>query len=319
MGRIAVTGSVAYDTIMVFPGRFSEHILPDKTHLINVSFQVDTMERRHGGTAANVCYSMALLGERPLLCAAVGADDFTAYDDRLTSAGVDTTEALRCEDVGTAAAFITTDLEDNQITAFYSGAMARAAGVDLSSIRDVSDVVVGADAPDAMAVHIEQAAKMDARLTFAPAQQIPSLPDATLHAGLERAWLIVANDYEMEMIRQRTGMTLEQLRARGLVAVTHGGEGSALYNPDGVAVIPAAPVRAVVGPTGAGDAYIAGLLFGLRAGLALEVAGHIAAVAAAFVVESNGPQGHTFTPGAFWMRYQHVTGEAPPPIPSVPA
>ncbi|TMB89676.1 MAG: hypothetical protein E6J45_09895 [Chloroflexi bacterium] len=175
MGRIAVTGSVAFDTIMVFPGRFGDHILPDKTHLINVSFQVDTLERRSGGTAANVCYSMALLGDRPLLCAAVGAGDFDAYEAELEASGVDTSAALRSADVPTAAAFITTDLDDNQITAFFAGAMARAAGVDLTALDGVSDVVVGADAADAMAAHIAQAAALRARLTFAPAQQIPSL------------------------------------------------------------------------------------------------------------------------------------------------
>jgi len=317
MGRIAVTGSVAYDTIMVFPGRFSEHILPDKTHLINVSFQVDTMERRHGGTAANVCYSMALLGERPLLCAAVGAHDFADYEGMLVAVGVDTTEALRCDDLGTAAAFITTDLEDNQITAFYAGAMARAAGVDLTGISDVSDVVVGADAPDAMALHIEQSATMRARLTFAPAQQIPSLPDETLQAGLDCAWLVVGNDYEMEMIRQRTGRTLEQLRAHGLVAVTHGGEGSALYNLDGVTVVPAAPASAVVDPTGAGDAYIAGLLLGLRAGAPLEAAGKVGSTIASFVVESRGPQGHHATSSEFRARYLEAFGEEPPTVTSI--
>ena len=254
MGRIAVTGSVAFDTIMVFPGRFGDHILPDKTHLINVSFQVDTLERRSGGTAANVCYSMALLGDRPLLCAAVGAGDFDAYEAELEASGVDTSAALRSADVPTAAAFITTDLDDNQITAFFAGAMARAAGVDLTALDGVSDVVVGADAADAMAAHIAQAAALRARLTFAPAQQIPSLSDATLRAGLDAAWLVAGNDYELEMIRERTGVSVEDLRQRTMVAVTKGADGSQLLTSSGVVTVPVAPVRAVVDPTGAGDA-----------------------------------------------------------------
>ena len=179
---------MAYDTIMVFPGRFAEHIVAGRTHMINVSFQVDTLEQRRGGTAANVCHSLALLGERPLLCAAVGAADFDSYGAALETMGVDTSAALRCDDVGTAAAFITTDLDDNQITAFFAGAMARAAGVDLAALRDVEHVVVGADAADAMAAHIDQAGALDARLVFAPAQQIPSLPEETLRRGLDGAW-----------------------------------------------------------------------------------------------------------------------------------
>ena len=308
MGRIAVTGSVAYDTIMVFPGHFGDHILSGQTHIINVSFQVTTIERRYGGTAANVCYTMALLGERPLLCAGVGNADFDEYAGHLERVGVETSSALRCQDVGTAAAFITTDLDNNQITAFYAGAMSHAAGVDLSALADISDVVVGADSADAMALHIHQARAMGARLTFAPAQQIPSLPDATLRDGLDSAWLVVGNDYEMEMIRKRLGIDANALRNRCVVAVTHGSEGSDLYTRDGILRIPASDVSGVIDPTGAGDAYSAGLLTGLRAGLLLEDAGRLAAVAAAFVVESRGPQGHRFSRPEFRQRFQASTG-----------
>src|ERR1019366_1698935 len=152
MGRIAVTGSVAFDTIMVFPGRFGDHILPDKTHLINVSFLVNQLEKRRGGTAANIAYTLALLGERPLLCAAVG-NDFTQYGAALSRSGVDTSAVLGCDDVATASCFITTDLDDNQITAFYPGAMARGGDVDLRVLDNVEYVVVAPDAPDGMAVH----------------------------------------------------------------------------------------------------------------------------------------------------------------------
>ena len=313
MGRIAVTGSVAFDTIMVFPGRFADHILPDKTHLLNVSFQVDTLERRSGGTAANVCYSMALLGDHPLLCAAVGAADFDGYGAALEAAGVDTSTAVRRADVPTAAAFITTDLDDNQITAFFAGAMARAAGVDLSSLQGISDVVVGADAPDAMAVHIAQATALRARLTFAPAQQIPSLSDATLRAGLDAAWLVAGNDYELEMIRERTGVSVDDLRERSLVAVTKGADGSQLHSSTGAIAVPAAPVDAVVDPTGAGDAYLAGLLTGLRSGAQPEVAGRMGAVLGAFAVEARGPQGHSFRRDEFRARYEAAMGAPLPP------
>jgi adenosine kinase len=310
-----VTGSVAFDTIMVFKGRFGDHILPDKTHLLNVAFLVDHLERRRGGTASNIAYSMAMLGERPLLCAAVGANDFDGFAAALEAEGVDTSTVLRCDDIDTATAFITTDLDGNQITAFHPGAMSRAAGVDLSVLRDVSEVVVGADDAGAMALHIEQAAMLGARLVFVPAQQIPALPDRVLRAGLDQAWLVAGNDYELEMIRERTGLTITDLGAHRTVAVTKGAAGSEIHSPEGVAQIPPAVVDVPVDPTGAGDAYIAGLLTGFRAGAAPDVAGRMGSVAAAYVVGERGPQSHHFTPESFRARYASTFGaETPLPL-----
>ena len=254
MKQIAVTGSVAYDTIMVFAGRFADHILPDQAHILNVSFLIDRLDKRRGGTAANIAYTLALLGERPMLCAAVG-NDFADYGAALSSAGVDTSRALLCDDIGTATAFITTDLDDNQITAFFPGAMGRAAGVDLETLPDVEHVVVAPDAPDGMALHIEQASRIGARLIFAPAQQLSSLSDETVNAGLDSAWLVVGNDYELEVIHRRTGRDVEALAAAGaVVARTRGGQGSDLHIDGTVHQVPVAAPAAVVDPTGAGDA-----------------------------------------------------------------
>jgi adenosine kinase len=313
--QIAVTGSVAYDTIMVFPGRFGEHILPGKTHQINVSFLVDRLERRRGGTAANIAYTLALHGETPLLTAAVG-NDFGDYDAHLHAAGVDTSAALRCDDIPCAGAFITTDLDDNQITAFFPGAMGRGGDVDLAQHGDAIDtVVVAPDAPDGMARHIDQARSLGARLVFVPAQQIPSLSDATLQAGLDAAWMVVGNDYELELIRSRTGRSAEDLRRGGaLVALTRGPEGSELHSPDGVVGIPAAAPRAVVDPTGAGDAYVGGLLAALRLGLPLDVAGRVAALSATYVVEQPGPQSHSYDRRSFAQRYRVAFGVEPPQL-----
>jgi adenosine kinase len=310
MGSIAVTGSVAYDTIMVFGGRFADHILSDQAHILNVSFLIDRLDRRRGGTAANIAYTLALLGERPMLCAAVG-NDFVEYGAALSAVGVDTSRALLCDDVSTATAFITTDIDDNQITAFFPGAMARAAGVNLESLSGVEHVVVAPDAPDGMALHIEQAGLMGSRLVFAPAQQLSSLSDEALRAGLDAAWLVVGNDYELEVIHRRTGRDVESLVAGGAsVARTRGGQGSDLHIDGGVHRIPVAPAEQVIDPTGAGDAYIAGLLTGLRAGRSPEVAGRMGALAASYVIERQGPQGHRYTRDAFAERYARAFGEA---------
>jgi adenosine kinase len=303
-----VTGSVAFDTIMEFGGRFGDHILPEKTNELNVAFLVDRLEKRRGGTATNICFSMALLGEQPLLCAAVGGGDFVEYAAALEFEGVDTSAVLTCDDVGTATAFITTDRDGNQITAFYPGAMAKAAGVDLSVLTDISEVIVGADDASAMALHVEQARALGARLIFVPAQQIPAMHDDDLRRGLDQAWLVGGNDYEFEMIRERTGLSIESLSTSRLVAVTRGAAGSELHSRDGVEMIPAAPVGAVVDPTGAGDAYIAGLVTGFRAGASLDVAGRMGSLAAAYVVEQHGPQRHRFDVAGFHERYASAFG-----------
>jgi adenosine kinase len=310
VGRIAVTGSVAFDTIMEFGGRFGDFILPDKTNELNVAFLVERLEKRRGGTAANIAFSMALFGERPVLCAAVGGADFVDYAAALEAEGVDTSGVLTCHDVSTATAFITTDRDGNQITAFHPGAMARAAGVDLSVLADVSEVVVGADDAGAMALHVEQAQTLGARLVFAPAQQIPAMPDEVLRRGLDQAWLIAGNDYEFEMIRERTGLSVDALSAARMVAVTHGSAGSELRTPDGASVIPAAAVSESVDPTGAGDAYIAGVVTGFRAGASPDVAGRMGSLAAAYVVEQHGPQRHRFDPASFRARYAESFGVA---------
>jgi adenosine kinase len=179
----------------------------------------------------------------------------------------------------------------------------------------VSDVVVGADDAGAMTAHVHQADALGARLVFAPAQQIPAMSDEGLRTGLARAWLVVGNDYELEMIRERTGVTIDALRAHCVVAVTRGAQGSELHHHIGTVNIPAVPVEQVLDPTGAGDAYIAGLLRGLRAGLTLEVAGRMAALAGALAVGARGPQSHTFTEDEFRDRYRTAFGADLPQTP----
>ena len=305
-----MTGSVAFDTIMEFAGRFGDYILPEKTNELNVAFLVERLEQRRGGTAANIAFSMAMLGERPLLCAAVGGGDFVDYAAALEAEGVDMSGVLTCDDVSTATAFITTDRDGNQITAFHPGAMARAAGVDLSAHGDVSEVVVGADDAAAMALHVEQARALGARLVFVPAQQIPAMPDEVLRRGLEQAWLVGGQRLRVRD-DPRPNRSVDRLRcsASRMVAVTHGPAGSELRTPDGVvgdscgagqprwSIRPAPAMR--ISP---------GVVTGFRAGASPEVAGRMGSLAAAYVVEQHGPQRHRFDPASFRDRYAAAFG-----------
>jgi adenosine kinase len=310
MGAVAVTGSVAYDTIMVFPGHFAEHIISDQAHILNVSFLVERLEKRRGGTAANIAYTLALLGERPLLCAAVG-NDFAEYGAALSAAGVDTSGAVIFDDITTATCFITTDADDNQITAFYAGAMGRAAQVDLARLSGVEHVVVAPDAPDGMALHVAQAGTLGARLVFAPAQQLSSMADEALVAGLDAAWLVIGNDYEFQVIQRRSGRDPAEIaRGGAIVAVTRGGQGSELHIDGVVHSVPVAAPAAMVDPTGAGDAYIAGLLAGLREGRDPAEAARMGALAATYVIEQQGPQSHSYTRAQFAERFAVAFGAA---------
>ena len=293
---------------MEFAGRFGDHILPEKTNELNVAFLVERLEKRRGGTATNICFSMALLGEQPLLCAAVGGGDFVDYAAALEFEGVDTSAVLTCDEVGTATAFITTDRDGNQITAFYPGAMARAAGVDLSVLSDISEVVVGADDAGAMALHVEQAGALGARLVFVPAQQIPAMRDDDLRRGLDAG---MACRGQRLRVRDDPGAnrSVDRLAQRGAHGRGHPrGRRQRAPQPRRRRGDSCGTVSEVVDPTGAGDAYIAGLVTGFRAGASPDVAGRMGSLAAAYVVEQHGPQRHRFDVTGFRDRYAVAFG-----------
>ena len=313
--RIVVTGSLAYDYIMDFPGHFKDHILPDKAHMLTVSFLVDSMRRMRGGVAGNIAYSLALLGERPLVVASAG-QDFGEYREWMERQGIDTSGIVEIEDDFTASCFINTDKSNNQIVAFYTGAMAQAKNLSLLDLGLTADdlVVISPTDPEAMSRYADECRQLGVPFLFDPGKQTPRLEGEQILAGMTGARVLIGNDYEFAMLAQKTGRTEEELiSAAPLTVVTRGEQGSTIYaETDGQEVeIPTAPVTDVVDPTGAGDAYIAGLVFGLARRFPLEVVGRIAALTAAYAIEQRGCQEHHFTPAEFAERYANVFGSSP--------
>jgi adenosine kinase len=313
--RIVVTGSLAYDYIMDFPGHFKDHILPDKAHMLTVSFLVDSMRRMRGGVAGNIAYSLALLGERPLVVASAG-QDFGEYREWMERQGIDTSGIVETEDDFTASCFINTDKSNNQIVAFYAGAMAQAKNLSLLDLGLTADdlVVISPTDPEAMSRYADECRQLGVPFLFDPGKQTPRLEGEQILAGMTGASVLIGNDYEFAMLAQKTGRTEEELiSAAPLTVVTRGEQGSTIYaETDGQEVnIPIAPVTDVGDPTGAGDAYIAGLVFGLARRFPLEVVGRIAALTAAYAIEQRGCQEHHFTPAEFAERYANVFGSSP--------
>jgi adenosine kinase len=314
--RIVVTGSIAYDYIMNFPGYFKDHILPDKVHMLTVSFLVDSMRRMRGGVAGNIAYSLALLGERPLVVATVG-QDFAEYRAWMERQGVDASGIVEVPDEFTASCFINTDQANNQILAFYTGAMAHSKHLSLEGLGlDRDDlVVISPTDPDAMSRYADECRRLGVPFLFDPGKQTPRLDAEQILTGLTGASVLVGNDYEFAMMAKKIGWSeAELIAAAPLTVVTRGEQGSTIYNAaaNGQGIdIPVAPIGEVRDPTGAGDAYLAGLVFGLARKLPLPVTGRIAALTAAYAVEQRGCQEHQFTSAEFAERYAAAFGPAP--------
>lgn len=301
---VLLSGSLAFDHIMIFPGYFEDHILPDKLHILNVSFLVDSLEKFRGGVSGNIAYSLGLLGQPCKIVAPVGSD-FDEYRKALDDVGVDTDPIRVIEDELTASAFITTDRSDNQITGFYPGAMGRAGEVGLDGyLQGVTMGVVSPTAPDAMQRHVRELTQSQTRFMFDPGQQIVALSPDALREGIETAHILVGNDYEFAMIVEKTGLSQEQLiRSCPIVVVTLGEMGSTIYQNGETFDIPAARPDQVVDPTGAGDAYRAGLLTGILHELPLDAAGRVGSVAATYAVEVKGTQSHRYSSDDFQTRF----------------
>jgi adenosine kinase len=301
-GRALICGSVAYDTIMVFDGRFRDHILPDKIHMLNVSFLVPQMRREFGGCAGNIAYNLRLLGDVGYPMATVG-HDFGPYADWMRRSGVPGDYLRLIESELTAQAFITTDLDDNQITAFHPGAMQNS---HLNKVSDARDIALGIVAPDSragMLQHAEQFVRAGIPFIFDPGQGLPLFDGDALRTFIGQAAWVVMNEYEWQVVQQRTGWSTAEVAQRvEALIVTCGAEGSTIHAGGRQIRIPAAPARAVVDPTGCGDAYRAGLLHGLLHGLDWPTTGHIASLMGAIKIEARGTQNHRFAPAEFAAR-----------------
>ena len=303
-----ICGSFAYDTIMVFPDRFKNHILPDKVHILNVSFLVPEMRREFGGCAGNIAYNLQLLGGDAVPMGTVG-NDFGPYAEWMDAIGIDRTHVTLVADSYTAQAFITTDMDDNQITAFHPGAMNSAHLNTISNAHGVSIGIVSPDGREGMVDHATQFSEAGIPFIFDPGQGLPMFDGDDLKDFIDKATWVSVNDYELQLMQERTGLSPHEIAERvNALIVTLGGEGSHIYTEKQRIDVPAAPVKEINDPTGCGDAYRGGLLYGLMNNLEWEITGRIAALMGAIKIEHHGTQNHSFTMDEFKVRYQQSFG-----------
>jgi adenosine kinase len=304
---------------MTFPGRFTEHLIPDRMSRLSVSFLVDEMRRVPGGCGPNIAYGLALLGERPVLLATAG-EDAASYRERLSREGIDVTWLRLEPDLFTASFFVSTDVDQNQLASFYTGAMARAHELSLRLLdpSTIAFVVIAPNDPPAMANYAEECRRFSIPFLYDPSQQVTRLSSAEMQEGFRGAAILIMNDYEYGILAHKTGLSREQMEEMVPVLIlTHGAEGSTIHAGDGrggrvAHAIPAARVeKEAVDPTGVGDMYRAGLLRGRRIGAPWPVAGRIGSVAAVFGLEALGPQPPPYTPAEFTARYVRNYGETP--------
>jgi len=303
-----ICGSLAYDTIMVFPERFKDHILPDKVHMLNVSFLVPEMRRQYGGVAGNIAYNLKMLGGDPYPMATVG-DDFGPYQRRLESLGISTRYIRHLEGEFTPQAFITTDIDDNQITAFHPGAMQES---QLNKVSDAEGITLGIVAPDgreAMLQHSADFERLGIPHIFDPGQAMTLFDGDDLKTFIREANWVVANDYEFQLIRERTGLSREEIadQVEALI-ITRGGDGSTLVTSSGEEHIKTVKPTAILDPTGCGDAYRSGLLYGLLNNLDLTTGCRIGSVMGALKVAVQGPQNHVHTLEEIVDRFKQAYG-----------
>jgi adenosine kinase len=307
--KIVVTGSIAYDYLMSFPGKFTEHLLPEHMHRISLSFLVDTMDKRRGGCAANIAYTLALLGARPLLMATAG-EDFGEYRQWLDAAGIDTTHAKQIPGKFCASFFCSTDSANNQIASFYTGAMADAGQLSFRAVKDCGLAIIAPNDPGAMVQYADECRALRIPFIFDPGQQCARMEGEQLRDGITGATIVIVNDYELELLRQKTGMSEHDILvvARTLI-VTRGENGSSIIDGSGRIDVPAVTPARIIDPTGVGDAFRGGLMRGIALGLSYEQSARMGSVAATYALEHFGGLSHAYTWDEFKTRYQDHFGE----------
>jgi adenosine kinase len=310
---IVITGSVAYDYLMFYPGLYREQILPDRLDKISLSFLAESMRKERGGVAANIAYTMKLLGADPIVFATVG-QDFGDYRRWMEENGLRTDHVVEIPDEFTASFFVGSDQEHNQIAIFYTGAMAHARNYSLASrgLTDAQVVLISPNDPGAMLSYAQECRRLGIPYAYDPSQQIARLSGDDLMESIPGATYLLCNEYELAMILNKTGWTLDQLRKKVMVLInTLGKDGSRLYVGEQTIDVPPARLNKSIDPTGAGDAYRGGLFAAVLAGLPWDVAGRVAALCGAYALEQRGTTSHHFTPAEFTERYIANFGEEP--------
>jgi adenosine kinase len=301
---------MAFDTIMVFKDQFKKHILPEQIHILNVAFLVPEMRREYGGCAGNIAYNLQLLGGRPLIMATVG-DDFAPYAKRLEKLNISQKHIRHVPDSFTGQAFITTDLDDNQITAFHPGAMSFSGQ---NKVKEAADVTLGIVSPDGrvgMMEHAEQFVEAGVPFVFDPGQGMPMFSKADLLRFIDQATYVTVNDYEAKMLQDKTGKSMAEIASQvSALIVTLGGDGSLIYTEGREIAIPTPKPAAIVDPTGCGDAYRAGLLYGIMSGWKWETTGRLASLMGSIKIANRGGQNHAPTRVEIEAQFEHCFGYA---------
>jgi len=306
-----VTGSIAYDYLMSFPGKFTEHFLPEHMNRVSLSFLVDSMVKRRGGCAPNIAYTLALLGERPLLMATAG-EDFGEYRRWLEAAGIDTSLVVDIDGKFCASFFCSTDQDNNQIASFYTGAMADAGQLSFRTVRDCGLAIIAPNDPGAMLQYAEECRTLDIPFIFDPGQQCARMSGDDLRDGVSGAAIVIVNDYELELLRQKTGLSeADILREARALVITRGEHGSTVATGDEWIDVAAVTPHRIVDPTGVGDAYRGGLMKGIVLGLPYETCARMGSVAAAYALEHLGSLSHSYTWEEFQHRYEQQFGAMP--------
>jgi adenosine kinase len=305
-----ICGSMAYDTIMVFQDQFKKHILPEKIHMLNVAFLVPEMRREFGGCAGNIAYNLMLLGDQPRIMATVG-DDFANYAKRLDTLGLTQAHIRQIPDSFTGQAFITTDLDDNQITAFHPGAMGMSHLNHVSDAKNITLGIVSPDGRDGMLQHAKEFREAGIPWVFDPGQGMPMFSGDELFNFVAQADYVTVNDYEAQMLQDKTGKKIDELaKGKRAFIITRGGEGSTIYADGKEIIIPCAKPTALLDPTGCGDAYRAGLLHGIQQGWDWQTTGRLASLLGSLKIASRGGQNHTPSKDELTQQFQQHFGFA---------